>query len=482
MPAAPASAAQLAQLLARSRLLAADDVRAALKKWAGPDDDVDGFRKFLVHAKLLTDYQAALLSRGYADGFFFDDYKILELIGKGRMAGVYKAVHNLGQVVAIKVLPSSRAKDATVLARFRRESRLLTSLDHPNVVRAFQVGDAAGKPYLVMEHLDGETLEEVLARRKKLPPAEAARVVSQALLGLQHIHERGMIHRDLKPANLMLVPPAGAKGVEVDPKTATVKIVDIGLGKTFDEDARPADDPTLTGTGMLLGTPDYLAPEQARNASGADVRADIYSLGCVLYHCVAGQSPFPDTTVLNQVIRHATEKPRPLLDFVGSVPEGLQKVVDTMLAKEPADRFQTPEKAARALQPFLPASAGSGPAVPLPAYLQWLRSDGDIDVPQATAAPAAATTPVPAKRAKPVAPPKGRPADDEYDVEVVPDAPPPPRPAERRRLFDLDRRDVIMLAVGGLIVAGAVGAGYVLSRRSSATTRRRTNPKKTKIR
>src|SRR5262249_20513498 len=163
--------------------------------------------------------------RGHTEGFFLDAYKILDLIGKGRMAGVYKAAHSSGQVVAIKVLPPSKAKDPTVLGRFQREGKMLTKLDHPNVVRAFPVGESAGKNYLVMENLDGETLEEVLERRKRLPPIEAIRVAFQVLMGLQHVHEKGLIHRDIKPANLMLT-PAPEKGQSDTTLRCTVKILD----------------------------------------------------------------------------------------------------------------------------------------------------------------------------------------------------------------------------------------------------------------
>ena len=276
------------------------------------------------------------------------------------MAGVYKAEHASGQVVAIKVLPASKARDPETLARFKREGRLLTRLDHPNVVRAFHLGESGGKNYLVLEYLDGDTLEEALERSKRLPPLEAVRIVHQAMLGLQHIHERGMIHRDLKPANLMLVNPSG-------PGTAdrTVKILDIGLGKSvFSEGEKsPVDDPSqLTTDGVLIGTPDYLAPEQARSAKTADIRSDIYSLGCVLYHTLTGQPPFPDKSVLNQVMRHATEQPRLLTDFLSEVPDGLQNVMNWMMAKDPAQRYATPERAAQALNLFLrntPASAGT---------------------------------------------------------------------------------------------------------------------------
>src|SRR5262249_1156162 len=161
------------------------------------------------------------------------------------------------------------------------------------------VGQTNGLHFLVMEYLEGETLEDVLQRRKRLPPHEAVRLVHQALQGLQHIHERGLVHRDLKPANLMLTPPR-APGEPDDTLGARVKILAGGLGRALrGGGARgAANHLQRTGEGVLLGTPDYLAPEQARDPRAVDIRADIYSLGCVLYHCLTGQPPFPDTNVL----------------------------------------------------------------------------------------------------------------------------------------------------------------------------------------
>src|SRR5205807_1875383 len=154
---------------------------------------------------------------------------------------------------------------------------------------------------LVMECLEGETLEDVLQRRKKLPPPEAVRVIYQALLGLQHLHEGGMVHRDIKPANLMLVPP-GTPGPNDTTLRSTVKVLDLSLalalsGESPDEGA--VEGP-LTTEGTLLGTPDYMAPEQARDAHSADIRADVYGLGGVLYHLIAGQPPFPDSNIISQ--------------------------------------------------------------------------------------------------------------------------------------------------------------------------------------
>ena len=167
MPAAPATVKELVTLIVRSKLMSADDLRAALAnlKSSGKEaEDMDTMRRALIAGKHLTEYQTALVMRGHSEGFFLGPYKVLELIAKGRMAGVYKATHVSGQVVAIKVLPASKAKDAETLARFKRESRLLTKLDSPHVVRAFHYGEADGKNYLVLEYLEGDTLDDVLEK------------------------------------------------------------------------------------------------------------------------------------------------------------------------------------------------------------------------------------------------------------------------------------------------------------------------------
>lgn len=359
-------------LLLRSKLLPPDEAKAMFARWQREAKDAGNLAQFaswMTANKYLTEYQSQLLARGHAEGFFLNEYKILERLGKGRMAGVYKAQHQLGQLVAIKVLPPSKAKEANLLGRFQREARLALLLKHPNIVRTFQTGIADKLHYIVMEQLEGETLEEVLARRGKLPPSEAVRLIYQALQGLEHIHAHGLVHRDLKPANMMLV------GANPDSTLrATLKILDIGLGRTlFDETAGDAD---LTSEGALLGTPDYMSPEQARDARTIDIRADIYSLGCVLYHLLAGQPPFPGRNIINQMIRHATETPKPLKSFQAAVPDGLQQIVNWMMAKDAAQRYPTPERAAQALQVFLVAGnehLAAPEADPrMKPYLAWL--------------------------------------------------------------------------------------------------------------
>jgi serine/threonine protein kinase len=368
-------------LLLRSRLLSIDEAKAMFARWQEEAGDsstnLARFAAWMVAHKYLTEYQAGLLARGHADGFYLGDYKILDRLGKGRMAGVYKARYKLGQVVAIKVLPPSKAKEPTLLARFQREARLAIRLKHPNVVRSFQTGVQDGLHYLVMEYLDGETLEEVMQRRRAFGPPEAVRLIHQALQGLQHIHAQGLVHRDLKPANLMLV-PAPAKDVTTQ---CTVKILDIGLGRALFEEGPDPQNLGLTGEGVLLGTPDYMAPEQARDPRATDIRADVYSLGCVLYHLLAGQTPFPDTNIISQMIKHATEPPRPIKD----IPDGLQQILNWMMAKDPAGRYPTPERAAGALEVFL--AAGSAPASSpdldpqMQPYLTWLEGENKRNPP-----------------------------------------------------------------------------------------------------
>jgi serine/threonine protein kinase len=458
------------------------------------------FTKWLVANQFVTEYQASLLAKGHGEPtvYFLNQYRILDRLGRGRMAGVYKAMHTLGQVVAIKVLPPSQAKNPQMLGRFEREARLSLKLKHPNVVRSFQVGEAGGLHYLVMEYLEGETLEEVLQRRKRLPPNEAVRLIHQALMGLQHIHEQGMVHRDLKPSNLMLM-PIPAQEEPDDTFHATVKILDIGLGRELFEEkpGPPGVNPVeLTAEGVLLGTPDYLAPEQARDARSIDIRADIYSLGCVLYHSLTGQPPFPDKNVLSQMVRHATETPRPLQGFNPAIPDGLQQIINWMMAKQPAQRYPNPERAAQALQVFLLAdSQAAKPLEEAPqmrTYLTWLEMAAPEETtlpPPSEPAPASSSAQQTGSKkhkksargepriinvpvAKPyVAPPAIlAPEVEEYDVELVPMPAPPPlpnppviqAPPGAPAFLGLAGREWLLIGLGGGVVLALVVLGIVI--------------------
>jgi eukaryotic-like serine/threonine-protein kinase len=342
--------------LARNQLLDPAVIRTLRQRWlhaAGASaGDYTLFAKWLAYHGHITDYQAEVLLRRRNDPLFLGPYKVLGRIGRGRLTGVYEAVHPQGQVVAIKVLPPARAADPQALGRFQREARLAMRLRHPNVLRTFQAGEHRGTHYLVMEHLKGETLKDVLLRRGRLPAAEAVRLLYQAFLGLQHVHEQGLVHRDLEPANLMLV--SGGTEPEDTTLNSTVKILDIGVGRAvFDEGVAGAGAVNLTQTGDQLGSPLYCAPEQSRDARQADIRSDVYSLGCVLHHALAGQPPFEDRGAIRLVLAHATEPPPRLATLNIAAPAGLQGILDDLLAKDPALRYATPGQAAQDLRRFL---------------------------------------------------------------------------------------------------------------------------------
>ncbi len=491
--------------LIRSRLMTPEEMQAMNERWQaearGDAGNLSQFTKWLVANQFVTEYQATLLAKGHGgpEAYFLNQYKILERLGRGRMAGVYRAVHTLGQVVAIKVLPPSRAENPHTLARFQREARLALRLKHPNVVRTFQIGQANDLYYLVMELLEGDTLDETLQRRKRLPPGEAVRLVHQALTGLQHIHELGMVHRDLKPANLMLV-PAPAKGKADTTADATIKILDIGLGRQLfeEEPSEGADRLDLTMTGVILGTPDYLAPEQASDARTIDIRADIYSLGGVLYHLLTGQPPFPDTNLINQMVRHATETPKPLRQFNPAIPDGLQQIINYMLAKDPGQRYPTPERASQALQMFLLADSQAPAPLEEPPqmrkYLTWLDTAPEVratpeteDPPLAKPVKGAASplnpSPIPTgrpelhrkkhkkhKKSKSAHVPRAQPArlanSEDFDVELVPGMGEnyPLSAPQGRKFFGLTKREwkVLGVGAGALLVVMGMGALAVL--------------------
>lgn len=426
-------------LLARNRLLEPEVIRDLRQRWRteareGADDPAR-FSRWVITSGYLTDFQYGLLVRGFADMLFLGEYKLLDRIGQGRMAGVYKATHRLGQVVAIKVLPPSRAGKPELLARFQREARLAMRLKHPSIVRTFQTGRTRGDlHYLVMEYLDGETLEDVLERRGRLPIGEAVPILLQALRGLQHIDEEGMVHRDLKPGNLMLVPASG-KTAEDTTAGATVKILDIGLGRALFDEGMPGalEAADLTDEGSLLGTPNYMAPEQARNAHAADIRSDLYSLGCVFYHLLTGQPPFSDTSLVRQMLRHLQEPPRPLRQLNADIPPQFQPVMDRFLDKDPAQRYPTALQAARAVQALLPhghvAPPPPEPGPQMRSFLTWLETNHDEDeaAAQPTYAPAPAPPTAVKAKAAVVPAPAGRPLGPTPAVVPVgqPFAPPP---------------------------------------------------------
>lgn len=274
-------------------------------------------------------------------------YRILGLLGQGGMGAVYKALHpRLEKVVALKVLASARLKTGDSVGRFEREMKAVGKLDHPHLIRALDAGEADGVHYLAMEYVDGVDLSALIRRHGPLPVNVACELITQAASALQAAHSRGMVHRDIKPANLMLARQ------EFGPPI--VKVLDLGLALLSDNHAADSGG-GLTGDGQVMGTVDYMAPEQATDSHGVDIRADVYSLGATLYSLLAGGPILQDRTnlsLIQKLMILATEPAPPIQGRRPDVSDALADVVHRMLAKRPEDRFATPAAAANALRPF----------------------------------------------------------------------------------------------------------------------------------
>ena len=354
--------------LVRRAAIADDDVLAGFltRSATGPATASDTATR-LVQAGILTPFQAKLILQGKHKGFRLGPYRILNQIGAGGMGMVFLAEHaDLRRRVALKVLPGRQAVDPANVARFYREARAAATLDHPNVVHAYDVACDKGSHFLVLEYIEGDTLDRLLARRGRLPVGEAVSYAVQTAAGLQHAHEKGVAHRDIKPANLLV----GRDGV--------VKILDLGLAEFFID----------SGTNLaraagvdVMGTTDYVAPEQLRDGA-ADHRADIYNLGATLYHLLTGQPPFTGTTAA-KVLAHQMATARPAREVCPDVPEGLSRAVARMLAKNPADRYPSAAAVVQALVPFVGTPDHTGrPSGKLPprAAAAVQESAGDIEL------------------------------------------------------------------------------------------------------
>jgi uncharacterized protein (TIGR03067 family) len=295
-------------------------------------------------------------------------YRIVELIGRGGMGSVYRAEHRLmNRPVAIKVINSQLVQNAKAVERFRREVQAAAKLSHPNIVAAYDAEQAGSAHFLAMEFVDGTDLATVVQQRGPLPVAEACEYIRQAAVGLQHAHELALVHRDIKPHNLMVVGQASSLSGRAEGKLGaypTIKILDFGLAgfvteaAIMESEATAADSgaatisPHLTALGSVMGTPDYIAPEQASDAHSADIRADIYSLGCSLYFLLTARPPYEADGAAAKLMAHV-ELPVPdLRSQRPDVAPQLTAVVSRMIAKKPADRFQTPAEVAAALAPF----------------------------------------------------------------------------------------------------------------------------------
>jgi serine/threonine-protein kinase len=315
--------------------------------------DADQLAEMFKACGSLTSYQIRKIRHGRIVDLTLGSFVIQEKIGEGGMGKVYKATSSkLGKVVALKVVRTNLMGNKTVIRRYKREAAAAAALDHPNIVSLLDADECDGRYYLAMEFVDGSDLSRLVKENGPLAPQEAAEYIRQSALGLQHAHDRGLIHRDIKPSNLLV---SGDRALPGTDGVANVKILDMGLVRSIldDEDVSRTE---LTRDGTVVGTPDYMAPEQAKNSSKVDARADLYSLGATLFYLLRGQAPFPDGSPIDKLLRHQLDPPPDLRKLRPDVPRGLVAIVDRLMKKNPDDRYQTATELAIALQPFTPAA------------------------------------------------------------------------------------------------------------------------------
>jgi serine/threonine protein kinase len=472
----PATREEFLDLVRKSGVLDEERISTFARAMAEEGVDLDQPRVLaqrMVRDGLLTTWQAKQILQGKFRRFLLSDkYKVLDPIGAGGMGSVYLCFHiYMHRFVALKFLPVDKLKDKSMKERFYREARAAAALDHPNIVRAYDIdweaSDGEGQSelhYLIMEFVDGASLQEIVSRSGPLSPERAAHYIKQAAQGLEHAHEAGLVHRDIKPGNLL-----------VD-RSGTVKVLDLGLARFF----QPGKDNVterFDENNAILGTADYLAPEQARGDS-VDIRADIYSLGSTLYFLLSGKAPFEEGSITQKLLWAQTKPPKPIRDVRPEVPEEMAAVLERMMAKDADDRYPTPAAVIEALAPWTatpipppspeemprrsaaassPATLGQNSMVPSTPSPRTVPSDlirsRPGSGPIAAAAPPAPKTPPPKPGPRtpiPAAGPKSRPPGSGIR--------PAPKSAVRRRV----RRQSRGISPGVIFGAAAAGAGLLI--------------------
>lgn len=360
------------ELLLKSRLISETQLIPLAGRLPRPNEPsaVDRLAKALINADLLTMWQHQHLINGHWKGFFIGKHKLLAKIGVGGMGTVYLAEHTImRRKVAIKVLPKANVGKSSYLERFLQEARAIASLDHPNIIRAYNIDNEGDLHYLVIEYVEGPNLDQLVAENGPLDFDEAADYVRQAAEGLAQAHDRGLIHRDVKPSNLLL------------DRTGVIKVLDMGLARL----TNPGESSlTLEQGERVLGTADYLSPEQALDSHEIDHRSDLYSLGCTLYYLLTGTTPFARGTLAQRLVAHQTEIPVSPAVLRPEIPAELAAICLRLLSKEPGDRYPTASALAQILSAWLAKrsrerrlSRGPQNSTPFPEELALLISENE---------------------------------------------------------------------------------------------------------
>ncbi len=352
---------QFVRQLDDSALISADDVAALIDSLPAEKKPQDGeqLAKELVRLKKLTAYQAQQIYAGKGRTLVLGNYVILEKLGQGGMGLVLKAEHRrMERLVALKVLSPKVTKSPEAVRRFQREVKAAARLEHPNIVTAYDADEAGGTHFLVMQYVEGSDLSSIVKKSGPLPLDQALDCILQAARGLQYAHEHGVVHRDIKPANLLL------------DQRGTVKILDMGLARL---DTPGAQQDQLTDTGQIMGTVDYMAPEQAMSTKRADARADLYSLGVTLWYLLTGRPLYTGETAVEKLMAHQTKRIPSLREACPEVPPAMDAVFHRMVAKTPLDRYQAMAEVLAELEPFCQ------PAASAPARSPCIAEDSQLD-------------------------------------------------------------------------------------------------------
>src|SRR5262245_52236376 len=327
-----ASTRSLIEMLSHGRLLEPAQLEELTRSLPSRSADPVALARELIQRGWLTPYQINQLFQGHASDLLLGHYLLLERLGEGGMGQVFKARETrLGRVVALKVLRKERIVKPDIIRRFHNEIQAAARLSHPNIVHAYdaeQIGDAH---VFAMEYIEGIDLARLVKQSGPLPVEQACEYVRQAAVALQPIHEHGMVHRDIKPANLMY-----------DKHERVIKVLDMGLARLLDDDTGEASVTKLTRLGVVMGTVDYIAPEQALNSQRADIRSDLYSLGCTFYYLLTGRVPFPADEPMAKLLAHSCEQAVPIEQLRPDAPARVVAIVHKLMAKHPDARHQTP--------------------------------------------------------------------------------------------------------------------------------------------
>jgi serine/threonine-protein kinase len=339
-------------------LLAAEVVADLAQQFQGRFGEPRPLAKHLLANGLLSVFQVNQLLQGEGADLVVGPYRLLDRLGEGGVSQVFKAVHvDSGVPVVLKVIRPELLSHPEAFRQFQQEMQILADLEHPNIVRFFDAGEAGDRHYFAMEFVEGTDLGKLVRLGGGLAAAQACDYARQAALGLQHAYEHNLVHRDVKPVNLFVT--LAAAPTEAAP--GLLKILDWGLACLGRLPKQPDEGKVRRHAGGVIGTADYMSPEQAHNADTVDIRSDIYSLGCTFYYLLAGQPPFAGGSVMQKILRHQQEEPPPIESLRHDLPEGLAAVLRRAMAKKADDRYQTPAALAVVLRPFCRADAAAAP-------------------------------------------------------------------------------------------------------------------------